>query len=82
MKKFLSIAVTLLFLAGGTARASREASDNAGSPTKHHSHKKHSKKKKRKGKKKKGSKGDDKSEVKMETGIGNSDVTLDLKDNK
>jgi hypothetical protein len=82
LKKFLSITMTLLFLAGGTAWASRESSDDTGSPSKHHSGKKHSKKKKRKGKKKKGSKGGDKSEAKMETEIGNSDVTLDLKDDK
>lgn len=82
MKKFISIAMALLFLTGGTVWASRESSDGAGSPSKHHSGKKRSKKKKKKGKKKKGSKGGDKSKVKMETEIGNSDVTLDLKDDK
>lgn len=82
MKKFLSVAMAFLFLTGGTAWASRESSDDAGSPSKHHSHKKKSKKKKKKGKKRKGSKGGDKSEAKMETEIGNSDVTLDLKDDK
>ncbi len=78
LKKLISITMALLFLAGGTAWAARESSDAAGSSSKHHSGKKHSKKKK--GKKKKGSKGGDKSEAKLETGIGNSDVTLDLKD--
>jgi hypothetical protein len=83
VKRFISFFLALLFLAGATAWASQDTSDSAGSPSRHHSRQKHPKKKKskkKKGKKKKGSKGGGKSEAKMETEIGKSDVTLDLKD--
>jgi Ni/Co efflux regulator RcnB len=82
MKKFISLVLVLLFLAGATVWAGQDSSSSTDSPSRHHSRQKHSKKKKskkKKGKKKKGSKGGNKSEVKMETGIGKSDVTLDLK---
>ncbi|HTC19473.1 MAG TPA: hypothetical protein VK859_01400 [bacterium] len=84
MKKLLVLCLVVLFLGGGTAWAGQDPSDSTGSHSPRHSRQKHSKKKKskkkKKGRKKKGSKGGDKSEVKMETGIGKSDVTLDLKD--
>jgi hypothetical protein len=77
MKKMISIILAVFFLAGGVVWAGHKKS-GAGSKTKNHSSKKKAKKKK--GKKKKGSKKGDKSEVKMETQINKSDVTLDLKD--
>jgi hypothetical protein len=84
VKRFTSFFLALFFLAGAAAWAGKDASDGS-SPSGHHSRQKHVKKKKKKskkkkGKKKKGSKGGDKSEAKMETQIGKSDVTLDLKD--
>jgi uncharacterized protein YdaU (DUF1376 family) len=76
VKRFIPIILAAFLLLGGTAWAGHKKS-GARSKPKNHSLKKKAKKKK--GKKKKGSKKGDKSEVKMETEINKSDVTLDWK---
>ena len=86
MKRFLSVLLAVLLLTGGIAWAGHKKGDSTGPDSPSSSSSKHSKshkspkkkgKKAKKAKKGKGSKS--KSEVKMESGIGKDDVTIDLK---
>ena len=83
MKKIWPILLAALLLTGGTAWAKHSKSDSAESDSQGQPHSKHSKghkSTKKKGKKaKKGKSSKSKSDVKMEGGIGESDVTIDLK---
>lgn len=79
MNKFIPLLMALVFLTGGTAWAKhKKKSTAAPTASKSHSSKKSSKKKTKKGAKSaKGSK--TKEEIKTQSQIGKSDVTIDLK---
>jgi hypothetical protein len=78
MKKFLTMAIVLLFLASGTGWARKKKSDEtdtSGKSSKHHSHKKGSKGSK-------GSKSKSEEGFNSESEINQKDVTFNFEDNK